>query len=158
MEKEREILSQKDAVIKLVPKPSGKGRVVKGLGFVVGGAIGSGLVGAHQMKGELKSLSHIKNVSEGNIGDIVHAKKGQLILTNNHIILHYQTGFRKKTDKMLALKLQHAKSVEERGFMSNKHLHVGFEIPSEEKPINFDLKIWVKNRAPWFTELTRLIQ
>lgn len=156
MEKEREILSEEKAVMGLVLKQS----LRKKLGFAVGGAFGGPIVRHYEVKGKLKSLAHIKNLVEGNTGDIDNRyQKGNLILTNDRIILHYQTGFRKKTDKILAFPLQHAKSVEEKGrWTLRKWLQVAFEMPSEEKPINFDLKIYVKNHAQWFTELTRLIQ
>jgi len=157
MKNEREILSQEKAIIMLEPKRSSKAKLLKGFS-VLGGAVGAGLFAYLQIKQDQKHLSPARNVFEGDISDIIGgSRKGRLAMTNNHIVLHYQVGFRKKTDKMLAFALQYAKSVEEIGRL-NKCLQIRFEIPTEDKPISFNLKIWVKNREQWIKKLTCLIQ
>jgi hypothetical protein len=56
--------------------------------------------------------------------------------------------FARRLTKILGFSLQYAQSVEEKG-LGGKFLQAAFEIPSEEKPISFDLGIWVKNRTLW---------
>jgi hypothetical protein len=60
--------------------------------------------------------------------------------------------FARRLTKILGFSLQYAQSVEEKG-RGGKFLQVAFKIPSEEKPISFDLRIWVKNRTLWLGRL-----
>lgn len=105
----------------------------------------------------LKSFK-TEDAEAGDIKDIADKalKLRELTLTNKNLVMLYRKGTLRKKDKLIGFPLEYAKSVEEKGRM-RKFLQVRFEVPSEEKkPINFDLKIWVKRREVWLNELSRI--
>lgn len=150
---EEKILSQEKAVVSLIPKRGRGGRFLRGFSLILGGAV----LRHFQTSSFLKSFK-TEDAEAGDIKDIADKalKLRELTLTNKNLVMLYRKGTLRKKDKLIGLPLEYAKSVEEKGRM-RKFLQVRFEVPSEEKkPINFDLKIWVKRREIWLNELTHI--
>lgn len=150
---EEKILSQEKAVVSLIPKRGRGGMFLRGFSLILGGAV----LRHFQTSSFLKSFK-TEDAEAGDIKDIADKalKLRELTLTNKNLVMLYRKGTLRKKDKMIGLPLEYAKSVEEKGRM-RKFLQVRFEVPSEEKkPINFDLKIWVKRREVWLNELSRI--
>jgi len=151
---EEKILSQEKAVVSLIPKRGRGGRFLRGFSLILGGAV----LRHFQTSSFLKSFK-TEDAEAGDIKDISDKvlKLRELTLTNKNLVMLYRKGTLRKKDKLIGLPLEYAKSVEEKGRM-RKFLQVRFEVPSEEKkPINFDLKMWVKRREVWLNELSCII-
>lgn len=151
---EEKILSQEKALVSLIPRRGRGGSFLRGFSWILGGAV----LRHFQTSSFLKSFK-TGEVEAGDIKDIADKvlKLRELTLTNKNLVMLYRKGTLRKKDKMIGLSLEYAKSVEEKGRM-RKFLQVRFEVASEEKkPINFDLKIWVKRREVWLNELSRII-
>ena len=160
MEKEQEILTEEKAVLDIRTKTDIGGILRMGAGFLLYGYVGLAIADNYEKQKHQKRISSIKDASEGDIGTLMWAKgvRGKLTLTRNHLVLQFQTGFRKKVDKFVAIPLKFAKSVEKASWFGvQKFLLMKFEVPSEEKLVKFDLRIFVKNKEQWLTELSRLI-
>ena len=152
-ESEEEILRADKALVSLVPKRSGAGRFMRGFSWILGGAI----LRHFQTGSFLKSFNK-GEVEAGDIKDVVDKtlKTRQLILTEKNLIITYRKGTLRKKDMILGFPLEYAKSIEKKGSIK-KFLNVEFEVVSEEKPVNFYLKIWLKKPEVWLNELKRLI-
>lgn len=151
---EEKILSQEKALVSLIPKRGRGGKFLRGFSWIAGGLI----LRHFQTSRFLKSFKK-GEVEAGDIKDMADKvlKLRELTLTNKNIVMLYRKGTLRKKDRLIALPLEYAKSVEEKGRM-RKFLQIGFEVPSEEeKPVNFDLKVWVNRREVWLDELSRII-
>ncbi|MGD0159930.1 MAG: hypothetical protein ABSB89_06495 [Candidatus Bathyarchaeia archaeon] len=101
-----------------------------------------------------------KEAECGNMADITQklVATKPLTLTNKNLILSYRKGLRKKKNVVLAIPLEYAKSVQEKG-LAAKHLEIRFEVPKKEgKTINFDLwLVGLKDRQAWLGKINQLI-
>jgi len=147
---EETILSQPKAAVILVPK--------RGLGGKFAWAMG-GLITRGIQTGKFLDTFKKGEVEAGDIKDITDRmqKVQELSLTGNSIVVRYRRGTVFKKDRAVALPLQYAKSVQEKGALA-KWLEVEFVVPGEEKPAEFTLRLSkLKQRDVWLRELSRII-
>lgn len=160
IEEEQEILTDEKAVLDLRMKTDMARYLRTAAAFLVLGYVRGAIVDNYEKQKLQKRISSIKEASEGDIGMLIGAQgvRGKLILTKNHLILLFQVGFRKKVDKFVAIPLKFARSVEKASWFGvQRFLLMKFEVPSDEKLIGFDLRIFVKKQEQWLTELTRAL-
>jgi hypothetical protein len=101
-----------------------------------------------------------KQAEFGDIGDITQKLviAQPLTLTNKNLILAYRKGLMNKRNLVIAIPMEWAKSVQEKG-LPHRHLEIRFEVPrKEENTKNFDIYIFgLKDRQAWQDKLNQLI-
>ena len=161
IEEEREILTEEKVVLDIRMKRNVEGFLRTAALFLLWGPVGGVIADDHERERLQKRISSIRDASEGDIDMLIMAPgvKGKLILTSNNFVFLFQRGFRKKVDTFVAIPLQLAKSVEKASWFGvQKFLLMKFEVAGEKKQLRFDLRVFVKNKEEWLTELTRRIR
>jgi len=151
---EQEIIYDKKASVRVDPKTPRR-RLIRALSVLAGGeTLRRDLAkkAAKEIKGAGVEVSEIRDITD-------KWRKVGLLLTNKNIVMLYR---RKKKDWSIAIPLEYAKSVEKKGTVY-KVIHIPFEFPTEEKPIQFELNIFFpgmrqdKKRETWLKELRHII-
>ncbi len=156
---EETILSQHDpkpTVMLAVKRDLGKS-VAQVLVFFAGGRIGRMLFETPFVK----ALQQEGVAEAGDIKDVTDRflKLEEVALTNKSIVMFYRKGTISKKDKVIALPLQYAESVEEEsGRIGGKTLAIKFSVPGEKKPIEFVLElVRIKEPERWLREINRIM-
>ena len=99
-------------------------------------------------------------VEPGDIQDLMDrfSKLQEVTITTKSIVMLYRKGLVSKKDKMMVLPLEYVKSFRESGMRRGLGgLFIKFMVPSEEKPVEFDVILGdLKDRDIWVRELSRI--
>lgn len=162
-EEERKILSTTEkAYVGLYPKHSLGYSIAK---FAAGRVLGvvprfftMKALDSYSKSGFFSAVREGSQIDPGEIKDIVEktVKLTELTLTNKNFLFLYQKGFFSKKQKLIALPLEHAKTVTSH---KNKSLTVGYEVPEEgkSKTKRFELQLSVNNADNWANEIQGLL-
>lgn len=96
----------------------------------------------------------------GDIRDAINkqVKCDEMFLTETSIVLLYRKGMLSKKVKFISLPMQYAKSVKEFKQLRHRFLRVDFSVPSEDKIMEFDIRIGaLKELDIWLKELERIV-